>query len=218
MSKKQTYIINGDGEPRQVNYFYAIGKDKTPQVVSAIYAINGKGEPVMVYKRSVTLNNVLKGVASWTGPQNGYDIAGGSGKEYICSTNAIKGHTYFIRSSACRYRPSGDSHIAVVQAVIGSQTVNCAQNTYSEYWGYGSATIEWVNSLVTAKTDGTLTIRLSHQGIANAAGDMVASRGFCCMLLDVTELIENMDETPTASKVWKQMGSAVFYGQREFEV
>ena len=218
MSKKQTYIVDGEGTPRQVNYFFTIGKDRTPQVISAIYAINEKGEPVMVYKRSVTLDNVLSKIEEYTGPHNGYDTGGSSGKVDLCSINAIKGHTYFIRSSACRYRPSGDYHIAAINAIIGSQTVNCTTNTYPEYWGYNSVEKVWVNSLVTAETDGKLTIQFSHQGKANGVGDMVASRGFCCMLLDVTELIESMEETPTADNVWEQMGSEVFYGKREFEV
>lgn len=218
MSKKQTYLIDGEGTPRQVNYFYTIGKDRTPQIISAIYAINEKGEPVMVYKRSVTLDNVLSEVAGYTGPTHGYDTTGSSGTVNLCSIDAIKGHTYFIRSSACRYRPSGDYHVAAIKAVTESQTVTCTTNTYSEYWGYNSVEKTWVNSLVTVTTDGKLTIQFTHQGQANAAGDMVASRGFCCMLLDVTELIESMDETPTPDNVWKQMGSEVFYGKREFEV
>lgn len=216
MSKKQTYLIDGEGTPRQVNYFYTIGKDRTPQVISAIYAIDEKGKPVMVYKRSVTLDNVLSETVEYT--HKGYDTSGSNRVEDLCSINAIKGHTYFIRSSACRYRPSGSSHMAVIQAVIGSQTVECAKNTYNEYWGYNSVEKVWVNSLVTVVADGKLTIQFAHQGKANDVGDMVTSRGFCCMLLDVTELIESMDETPTPDNVWEQMGSEVFYGKREFEV
>lgn len=217
-SSKNFYTVNQNSEPKTIKKLFAINNDKTPLKVHSLYAIDENHIPHLIYKGSILLTNLLKNTAEGSSQ---FDIAGHSGEVAICSAKVVAGHTYLLRGTSRRYRPpDGITHTSQLRITAPGINKTFATNKVNQYWGYEAITDEtkWEKILIQPNAAGTLIVYFKYAGRAAAAGDMVSSTAWCSTIVDVTELVADLGENPTASEVWTALGGTNFFGSREVEL
>lgn len=164
--------------------------------LSSIQVSLGGADPVEVWRRSVTLVNLV-GNQQITSTKV-IDAAYNEGTTPMQNYTTVSGHKYFVRGSA---------------SATGT-------------WTYGPASRLSVGSLQVASMNGpnnatlipsSSSVQSAHYWMGSSqVGAYSACTATIYMVVDITPLEEATGRTFTAAQFWSYIGSTVFYGSKEF--
>lgn len=167
--------------------------------LSAIQVSIDGGDPVEVWRRAVTLVNLVgNGVATDTRVID----AGYNDMTYTMrSFTAINGHKYYCRAST---------------DCVGSWTMGPTSTVFFDGTAVSSSGGN-ANTGHVIKTLSSGTKSATHRVYGSSvAGAYSACNANLYMMVDITPLEEATGRTFTANEFWSYIGSQVFYGSKDF--
>lgn len=185
--------LNGVTFPNGGNAFFNGDELSSIQV-----SINGD-PPVEVWRRSVTLTNLVGGSSI---RDNRVIDAGYNDMTYTVKTiTAEAGHKYYVRARAS----------AVGSWTMGpTSTISFDGTTVTSSGGN-----QTTGAIMKSPSAGSRSVTHRVYG-SSAAGAYSACDSYTDMIVDITPLEEAAGRTFDAAQFWSYIGSTVFYGSKEF--
>lgn len=167
--------------------------------LSAIQVSIDGGEAVEVWRRAVTLVNLVGSAAA---TDTRVIDAGYNDMTYtVRSFTAVNGHKYYCRAST---------------SCVGSWTMGPTSTVFFDGTTVSSSGGN-SNTGHIVKTLSSGTKSATHRAYgSSAAGAYSACNATLYMMVDITPLEEATGRTFTANEFWSYIGSQVFYGSKDF--